>query len=788
MTTLSRTEVRRPFPELLRAFGWLVLAAALVAVLLWLRGQVGAIIGLIPLADRQWVVMQAANQVNPETVGTMLGRVQFLLLAAAGVCAGVSLHTLTLSAWAARHDRIRRALVWLLDHPAVPLILLALVMGVVYTLQRSIIIDGTRYFYLDDDAMISMRYARNWASGFGPVWNPGEWVEGYTNFLWTAIMALVHLIGFKEAITSAVVSGISWGMVAALIVVLGSALRGLGTNRFWTFVLCLALLLDENFVQWNRSGLETTPLALLVTICAWALVRERPTIFAVALALMPLVRSDAFVLAGVFGLCFLWLNRAQPRRAIMLLALAVVPTLLHFLWRYATYGAWLPNTYYLKATGVDSPWRIGLAYSLRLLVAYPLWLLLTFAAPWLNGLNRVGRVLPVVVAVQIAYVIWVGGDTFWFLRPIAPIQPLMVLSAGAVLAGMSAGLRPAWTAGLAAVLLLFAPVAAWGGELFTSPSAEPDLFDGQTQTLGLLIERNTPPGTLISIEPAGTIPYFADQQRFVDALGKSDAHIAHQPAYPGNTLIGHNKFDWDYVYNERQPDIVLASCYQTGNWPNLPPEEQAEVLANRPANDLAYLPAQIINPDFMSLYLPNPIEYMVAPELEANWILCPFSREGRTIEPLWTLDVEPVATLWLDLDQPIHGVGWYPPEVWDDGRTVQHSGPGTTSTFYLPPLTPNASGVLAMCILPVRPEVLNSLELRVNGLPAAPAGGINESCTGTYLALGLPAAGLALQPEAISVTFTVDETYVPDTFLNNNDLRSVGFALDWVRLERVITR
>ena len=42
-------------------------------------------------------------------------------------------------------------------------------------------IDGRRYFCLIDDAMISMRYAWNLSHGSGLVWNPGEYVEGYTS-------------------------------------------------------------------------------------------------------------------------------------------------------------------------------------------------------------------------------------------------------------------------------------------------------------------------------------------------------------------------------------------------------------------------------------------------------------------------------------------------------------------------------------------------------------------------------------------------------------------------------
>src|SRR5690349_496948 len=43
---------------------------------------------------------------------------------------------------------------------------------------------------LFDDAFISFRYAKNIAAGHGFVFNPGERVEGATNFLWVLIAAL----------------------------------------------------------------------------------------------------------------------------------------------------------------------------------------------------------------------------------------------------------------------------------------------------------------------------------------------------------------------------------------------------------------------------------------------------------------------------------------------------------------------------------------------------------------------------------------------------------------------
>jgi hypothetical protein len=78
------------------------------------------------------------------------------------------------------------------------LLFAALVLGFLYyawryILATSFIIDGTRYFVLFDDAMISMRYAYNLAHGNGLVWNLGERVQGFTNPLWVFYMALLRL-------------------------------------------------------------------------------------------------------------------------------------------------------------------------------------------------------------------------------------------------------------------------------------------------------------------------------------------------------------------------------------------------------------------------------------------------------------------------------------------------------------------------------------------------------------------------------------------------------------------
>ena len=50
--------------------------------------------------------------------------------------------------------------------------------------------------FLQDDAYLSFRYVDNYLNGHGLVFNQGERVEGYTNFLWVILLALAANLGF----------------------------------------------------------------------------------------------------------------------------------------------------------------------------------------------------------------------------------------------------------------------------------------------------------------------------------------------------------------------------------------------------------------------------------------------------------------------------------------------------------------------------------------------------------------------------------------------------------------
>ncbi|MBE8345803.1 hypothetical protein IQA88_19270, partial [Leptospira interrogans serovar Pomona] len=70
------------------------------------------------------------------------------------------------------------------------------------------IISAYRMRWISDDAFISLRYAKNFADGKGLVFNEGEFVEGYTNFLWTILFIPFHLSDHIDPVNASYFFGI----------------------------------------------------------------------------------------------------------------------------------------------------------------------------------------------------------------------------------------------------------------------------------------------------------------------------------------------------------------------------------------------------------------------------------------------------------------------------------------------------------------------------------------------------------------------------------------------------
>src|SRR5918994_823768 len=306
-------------------------------------------------------------------------------------------------------------------------------------------IDGRRYFCLIDDAMISMRYAWNLSHGFGLVWNPGEYVEGYTNPLMTLLMALPTLVFDKVGAVLAVqVLGIVFMLVNAYLIMLiaDQLVRG-QEQRYRRLFVVLAFLCALSYyplVYWSLMGMESGLVAVLLSLsvlCALKYAREhRPAqgvLLSVSLGLAFLARPDALIFAVPIFVYVFFAGRESGREPSLSFFLAIVGLYALFivgqeLFRWGYYGEWLPNTYTLKVSGIPLSSRIENGMYFVAPFLKEVWLLLiVVGAGIVFAFRRDKLFLASLFVVLVCYQVWAGGDFSSYWRLLSPVMPIMLV-------------------------------------------------------------------------------------------------------------------------------------------------------------------------------------------------------------------------------------------------------------------------------------------------------------------------------------------------------------------------
>ena len=462
-----------------------------------------------------------------------------------------------------------------------------------YILASSFIINGTRYYVLFDDAMISMRYAYNLAHGNGLVWNIGERVEGFTNPLWVFYMALLHLLPIPlpqmslwVQISGAVLLGANLYFVRRIVEhFTGDLLAMLAAVAFTAFYAPL--------ISWGLLGMEVSVLALILTATVWIILENGRERFSpwpyILLGISTLFRFDMAV-PYVVILAVLWFVQKDHRRQNLIWGLGLLILFLggQTVARYLYYGQLLPNTYYLKVTGWPFSLRIlrGL-YALVWFIYYSNWLLF-FLPLAIYFFRRDWKVtlLLLVIAGQLAYSVYVGGDAWedhgGANRYIAIAMPLFfaslviaieLLRQKAIAVFPSArfaavGSRLAWAFVFVIAFLNFNLLLGdWKSIERWDLIRRPDYVAGSDHNLGiaLALQETTKPGASIAVVGAGTIPYLLPDRYAIDILGKADTVIAREKVRTPMSFEdipdmrpGHMKWDYKRTFGQLKPDVIVS--------------------------------------------------------------------------------------------------------------------------------------------------------------------------------------------------------------------------------------
>ncbi len=427
-----------------------------------------------------------------------------------------------------------------------------------------------------DDAYITLRYSRNLAAGIGPVWNPGQHVEGYTSFLWMGTLAGMHKIGIDLVGASLLLAYLS--LLASLLIawkIWELWAREAGGAIAMPAVLAVALLtigLSDGFVTWGMSGLETPLAAALLIGIAYLYFREARGAAmpwsAVAAVAAAMTRPEMMLVAGITGAFTLRdaierRQRVDVRRVVLWVTIFVVLYGAYFIWRYSYYGYIFPNTYYVKSGSNIDFYRRGFYYAKTNLVHQ--WFL-----PFLGGacvllVERGGKVrrdatyILVVIAAWLAGVVLEGGDAYAHARFLAPLAPLLFLAG---VCGAALLLRRLLSADRRFVAV-GATLALLVGFALARSSIDPGLgadrrADIGRKATGLWLRQNVPADYKVAVFAAGAVPYYS-QLPSLDLLGLTDETIAHTkvPNF-GNGVPAHEKYNTSYVLNTVRPEIIVV--------------------------------------------------------------------------------------------------------------------------------------------------------------------------------------------------------------------------------------
>ncbi|MCP4704409.1 MAG: hypothetical protein GY865_07345 [candidate division Zixibacteria bacterium] len=392
--------------------------------------------------------------------------------------------------------------------------------------------------FLCDDAFITFRYASNLADGHGPVFNIGERVEGYTNFLWMIIMTIVIYFGGAPELWSRIIS-LVFSLGTIILFVKHTAIYG---ARSSTLILFPGFLIfSAPFFIWSSGGLETAAFCffaftgILKLLCD----SKQPSgksflLSSLYLLAASLTRPEGiilFVLALMYIVILLAQKKIRAKTVLLYFLTYFISYGLYLWWRLSYYGFPLPNSYYVKSPGLELL-NFGLKYYFLFIVGTFLWIPLLIIIHNLkmkkkNNPDGYSIFLFSVIVSYSLYVIYTGGDFMGqsrFLMPLLPIIYLFFqrLSGSVKLTDLSNKFK-----GIIGFLFIIFVI----GNIYIADNSRKISHSGHIDSIGAVIDYTNKwtrvadlikyyslPTDTIAITSAGIIPYYSNLYT-IDILG-----------------------------------------------------------------------------------------------------------------------------------------------------------------------------------------------------------------------------------------------------------------------------
>lgn len=407
-----------------------------------------------------------------------------------------------------------------------------------------------RHYQLDD-ALIYLRYVRNFLNGEGLVYNEGVYFNGLTSSLYSYLLILAGVL----------ISDLQVATILLAALLHASALLVLSETFFAKRPLaarCLFIILAGTFPYFFLTyGMETPLFILLIGLSLYCYQIEKFFWLGLFSGLLILTRAEGiFLIATFLGGYLIKYRRLPDYRYFIIPLIFIAVNLLFNKWYY---GAFLPATGSAKlGQGQSGLWGDGwlfldFGYLSRLIFGanhFYLFTVLTLAALGFSTSIRLPEnrethfiVLAFLISYSCFYLLLNIPNYHWYYAPYF-IFMMIYCTEGLFLTGTSLVAifhAPRWLSYLP--LLLLAPVLIYWASGISARAREP--FKPY-KDIGIWLNQNTEQTTQIAMVEIGIIGWYSNRP-IIDILGLVNPLNAR--------FIGERKFaEWLKHYS---PDLIL---------------------------------------------------------------------------------------------------------------------------------------------------------------------------------------------------------------------------------------
>jgi len=217
------------------------------------------------------------------------------------------------------------------------------------------------YSWISEDAFITLRHVKNFLKGYGPVYNPGERVEGFSHVLWFYILVFFKSLGLTYK-ASVILPSLFLSFTALYIMLFKIKYKN-------GFNLALPILFSSSaFIDFSTGGLETPLSFFLIALFSKFILEDKletsPIKLGIITGLLILTRPDfgVFYLFLLLYLIYLKIKGSiNYKRLFVFFISAFIPNLIYEIFRMGYYGALFPNPFYTKSA-IGSHFSYGLQY------------------------------------------------------------------------------------------------------------------------------------------------------------------------------------------------------------------------------------------------------------------------------------------------------------------------------------------------------------------------------------------------------------------------------------------